>query len=117
MSDRIDLLQKIVEQNSKQQEELFRIASKQNGQYVKMEESLQTHFKEDNERFGQQEQDHKEFKEAMKEINAKLDNLKDLSDFLRGMGLMKKPLTMILGFILGTVALLGGIRSLITFFK
>lgn len=73
------VLEELVDQNKK----LFTIVSKQDGEYLKMDEKLQDHFKEDTERFGRSEEDHKEFKESIKKITDVIDGFDDdtVSDF------------------------------------
>lgn len=112
-----DKYEKVIDELVEQNKKLFEISSKQNGQYLKMDAELQSHFKSDDSRFNKQEEDHVEFKETLKEIKQHLSDLKDVSDFIRGAGLVKKPLMMIISFIVGLVVLIGAVRSLFGFFK
>lgn len=107
------IITNLVEQNKK----LFEISSKLNGHYLKMDAELQTHFINDEKRFSKSEEEHEEFKDSLKEIKDSLADIKELSNFFKGAGLMKKPLMMILGFIVALVSVIGGIRTLISFFK
>lgn len=49
-------------------------------------------------------------------IQKTLDDMQWLADFTNGAGLLRKPLGWLVMFILGAVALLGGFKSLISFF-
>lgn len=103
--DRIDKLEKIVIQNSEQISELYKISSKQNGFYVALENKVKA-----------QDNDHVRFEKMLVDIKESLDNLQGLSDFFKGAGLLKKPLMILIAFIIGLVTLIGGIKSLLTFF-
>lgn len=80
-----------------------------------------------------QEEDAKRFDDITRNLNAQNDVLKQilenqkvessfradleaLSDFIKGLGLLKKPVLWILGLVLGIVALMGGLRTIISWF-
>lgn len=113
----VEKLDKVISELAEQNKKLFEISSKQNGQYLRMDAELQAHFKSDEGRFDKQENAHVEFNKKLDNIMTKLDDLKDISDFVKGAGLVKKPIMVVVGFIVGLVVLIGAFRSLFNFFK
>lgn len=80
-----------------------------------------------------QEDDAKRFDEITKTLESQntvlkqiLDNqkvessfradLEALADFIKGLGLLRKPVLWILGFVLGVVALMGGLKTIVGWF-
>lgn len=78
-----------------------------------LQKSLIAHFREDTERFLSQEEDHKDFREGLGEIKVFMQNLSWLNDISQGTQLLKKPSLWFLAFILGIVALMGGLKALL----
>jgi len=109
-------IEKIIVQNSEQLTKLFEIASKQNGEYIKMNNDMTSHFKEDQDRFSKQDDDHARFDKTLKEIRDSLDNLQGVSDFVKGAGLLRRPLMLFVGLILAVVAVMGGLKTILSWF-
>lgn len=70
-----------------------------------------------------QEKDHEEFKKALSDIkdhmetsSAFMQNLSGVSDLVKGAGLMKKPMMLFVGLVIATVALMGGLKTIISWF-
>lgn len=94
------------------------------------QKELHNHFEEDkknfkyiNEVLSAQEKDHGEFKkqlDAILESQTKtkefMENMSGLNDFLKGAGLLRKPLMVLVGFIIALVAVMGGLKTIIGWF-
>lgn len=73
-----------------------------------------------------QQDDAKNFEEIRNTLQQILDNqkvessfrtdLQALSDFIKGLGLLRKPVLWILGLVLGIVALMGGLKTILSWF-
>ena len=63
-----------------------------------------------------QNEDHKIFHEKLTKIGESMENLSGLSDFLKGSSLLRKPLMLFVGLILGVVALVGGLKTILGWF-
>lgn len=88
-----------------------------------MEDQLLKHFEDDKKNFGRidkilekQDSDHKEFSKDLKEIKAFMENLSGVNDFVKGASLLKKPMIWFLSIVVGIVALMGGLKSIIGWF-
>lgn len=84
-----------------------------------LHELLIVHFREDSDRFGAAEKDHKEFREILKVIgghieksNGFMENLSWLNDISKGTQLLKRPSLWVVAFVLGLAALFGGLKTL-----
>ena len=74
---------------------------------------LQEHIEDDRKRFDKQEDDHREFRATLQEIKGFMTNLAWLSDISKGTQLLKKPSLWLIAFILGIIALMGGLKTLL----
>lgn len=61
--------------------------------------------------------------EMFNSLNKKLDtvvqhtnNMSDFNDFIKGIGLMKKPMMWFVAIIVGIVALFGGLKTILSWF-
>ena len=77
---------------------------------------LKEHIEDDRKRFDKQEQDHAEFRNTLKDIKCFMENLSGVSDLVRGAGLLKKPMIWLLAFIVGIIALMGGLKTIVGYF-
>ena len=87
---------------------------------MNLEQELKKHFREDainfkaiDDRFTLQEADHKRFDAKLDCISENLKNLAWLSDASRGISLLRRPALWLLAFVIGLVALKGGVRDII----
>lgn len=90
---------------------------------MSLEEKLTKHFAEDEKNFldlanklKEQENDHLEFRRDLKQIRDFMENLSGFNDLIKGGRLLKTPSLWILGLVLGTVALMGGFKTIIGWF-
>ena len=87
------------------------------------QKQLEEHFKEDERNFANIDKNLCEIKEHMKvtcshmEKSTKfMENMSGVNDFVRGTTLLKKPLMVFAAIVLGIVALMGGLRTIISWF-
>lgn len=73
---------------------------------------LEEHLEDDRVRFAKQDLDHEEFRTTLLEIKGFMASLSWLSDISKGTQLLRRPSLWFMVFVLGLVALLGGIKSL-----
>jgi hypothetical protein len=97
---------------------------------VKLEEILQKHIEEDRlnfqeikDKFDAQENYHKSFDEKLtsicanvKKSNEFMENLSEINNFVKGASLLKKPMIWFLAFVVGLVALMGGLKTITSWF-
>lgn len=100
-----DDIKTILKELKSQNAELFRISSKLNGHYVDLDR-----------RVTKEENAHVEMRELLNSIKESIDNLQGVNDFFKGAGLLRKPLMLIAGFILAIVAVMGGLKTILTWF-
>lgn len=81
-----------------------------------MEEMLKKHIEDDNTRFKKQDDDHEQFRKDLGEIKVFMANLSGVSDLVRGAGLLKAPMIWLLALVVGIVALMGGVKTIIGWF-
>ena len=88
-----------------------------------LDKTIKDHFEEDKRNFKKiddfmttHSQDHEEFKASLKEIKCFMENLSGVSDFVKGAGLLKKPMMIFVALVVGVVALMGGLKTIIGWF-
>lgn len=77
---------------------------------------MRQHVEDDQKNFGLIHESFEDMGKKLDRISGTVDSLQGAADFFKGAGLLKKPMLLIVGFILGVVALFGGIKTLLAFF-
>lgn len=91
---------------------------------------MKKHFEEDAVNFNKideanklQEEDHKNFYLMLGQIQtdqqktkAFMENLAGVSDLVKGAGLLKKPMIWLLAVVVGFIALMGGLKTIVSWF-
>lgn len=59
---------------------------------------------------------HEEQQKVLVDIQGTLTNLAGVSDFFKGVSLLKKPLMLFVAVVIGLVALMGGLKTIVGWF-
>ena len=79
-----------------------------------LEKKFDEHTEEDRKNFEKIHDTMDCMNKKLDKIGESMENLQGMTDFFKGTKLLQKPLMIIVAFIVGIVALIGGLRTLIS---